>query len=72
MLRYFQLSLLGLYATKKELKGTVGQELRYQETSIFGPEYIPNGKVTVQGPHPDNLTWAAEVTLEDGKIVKVF
>jgi hypothetical protein len=65
------MSLLGLYATKNELKAEIGKELRYAETSIFGPEYQPNGAVVVQGPHPDNLTWDAEVFLKDGRIVKV-
>lgn len=65
------MSLLGLYPSKKALKETVGQPLRYEETSIAGPEYQPNGTVLVQGPHPDNLKWAAQATLKDGLIVKV-
>jgi len=65
------MSLLGLYPTKKALKETVGQPLRYEETSIAGPEYQSNGTVVVQGPNRDYLTWEAEVTLKDGKIVKV-
>jgi len=64
-------SLLGLYPTKKALKETVGQPLRYEETSIARPEYQLNGTVVVKGPHRDDLKWAAEVTLKDGKIVKV-
>jgi leucyl aminopeptidase (aminopeptidase T) len=65
------MSLLGLYPYKKTLKESIGQPLRYEETSIAGLEYKANGTVYVQGPHPDSLRWAAEVTLKDGKIVKV-
>ena len=65
------MSLLGKYPTKKTLKEAIGQPLRYEETSIAGPEYKPTGIVYVQGPNPDDLKWAAEVTLKDGKIVKV-
>jgi hypothetical protein len=65
------MSLLGLYPTKKALKEAVGQPLRYEETAIAGPEYQSNGTVVVEGPHRDRLQWAAEVTLKDGKIVKV-
>jgi hypothetical protein len=65
------MSLLGLYATKKALKDAIGQPLQYEETSIAGPEYEPNGTVVVQGPHRDFLKWDAEVTLKDGKITKV-
>jgi len=56
------------YATKKALKEAVGQPLRYSETSMFGPEYKPNGKFCVCN---DKHTWFAEVTMEDGKIKKV-
>jgi hypothetical protein len=65
------MSLLGLYPTKKALKDSVGQSLRYKEKSIAGPEYRPDGSVQVQGPNPDELRWAAEVTLKGGLIVKV-
>lgn len=56
------------YNTKKELKASIGQSLRYTETSFFGPEYKANGSFCVC-----NLkrTWFAEVTMEDGKIKKV-
>jgi hypothetical protein len=55
-----------LYPTKKALKDSIGKPLKYEETSIFGPEYRPNGVVVVE---TDN--WAAEVTMKDGKILKV-
>jgi hypothetical protein len=63
--------LLGLYATKSALKQAVGQRLRYEETSIAGSEYQANGTFLVVGPSRDYEKWAAEVTMKDGKIVKV-
>ena len=59
------------YKTKKALKEAVGQELRYEETSIFGEEYKPNGKFAVVGPSPRERKWFATVTMENGKIAKV-
>jgi hypothetical protein len=34
------------YPSKKELKANIGKPLRYIETSLFGPEYTPNGSLT--------------------------
>ena len=60
------------YPTKKALKESVGQSLRYQETSFFGPEYKETGTFCVVGPCPHtNRKWFAEVTMEGGKIKKV-
>jgi len=60
------------YATKKELKENIGKPLRYIETSVFGPEYKPNGTFCVVGPNPyTNRKWFAEVTMKDDIIVKV-
>ena len=56
------------YATKKELKAAVGQPLRFSETSMFGPEYKPNGEFCVTNI---KRTWFASVKMEDGKIKKV-
>jgi hypothetical protein len=36
-----------IYKTKKELKAAVGQPLHYEETSMFGEEYRPNGRFCV-------------------------
>lgn len=62
------------YPTKKELKAAIGQPLKYTETSMFGPEYRDNGKLT--GCNRPHLTgykreFFANVTLVDGKITKV-
>jgi cytochrome c biogenesis protein ResB len=59
------------YATKKELKGAVGQPLRYTETSIFGPEYRSDGTFCVVGPDAYSRKWFAEVTMENDAIKAV-
>ena len=62
------------YATKKELKENIGKSLNYQETSMFGPEYEANGKLTgCNRPHMTGLgrEWFGQVTLENNIIVKV-
>lgn len=63
--------LAALYKTKKELKAAVGQSLRYEETSMFGLEYKPNGSFPVVGPSAYNRKWYATVTMNDDKIAKV-
>jgi hypothetical protein len=62
------------YPSKKALKEQIGQPLRFQETSIFGPEYRPNGSLT--GCNRPHLTghkreFFANVTMKDGLIEKV-
>lgn len=63
------------YNSKKDLKANIGKELNFTETSIFAPEYKPNG-VLVGSNRPfssDNKgkEFFAEVTLKDNLIVKV-
>ena len=61
------------YASKKELKASVGESLRYTETSLFGPQYISNG--VIYGAHRPHLQggreWFAKVIMENDKIKKV-
>jgi len=64
------------YKSKKELKECVGQRLRYEETSLFGPEYPTDGTGTVvvaRRPHlaGGGREFFASVTLEDHIIKKV-
>ena len=59
------------YKTKKALKESIGKELRYEETSMFGPEYESNGQFCVVGPSPYTRKWFAEVTMENDLIKKV-
>ena len=64
------------YPSKKELKENIGQSLRYTETSMFGPEYVDDGRFAgCNRPwHPDGTgtrEFFAEVTMQDGKIAKV-
>jgi len=59
------------YKTKKSLKENIGKPLRYVETSMFGAEYVENGKFCVVGPSPYERKWFATVTMVDGLISKV-
>tara|TARA_R110000823_G_scaffold5991_1_gene23435 strand:+ start:188 stop:385 length:198 start_codon:yes stop_codon:yes gene_type:complete len=64
--------MIGLnYKTKKALKESIGQSLSYEETTMFGVEYVSNGKLTGVGPSPYIRKWYATVTIENDKIVKV-
>ena len=69
------MTMLALYPSKKALKEAVGQPLRYEETSMFGAEYKPDGKIVVAGrPHLSSLCkreFFAEVIMANGKIAKV-
>lgn len=62
------------YISKKALKESVGNPLRYIETSMFGPEYKPDGVLTVA--HRPHITgkgreFFAQVTMENGLIKSV-
>jgi len=63
------------YKSKKELKEKIGQPLRYEETSMFGPEFKSDGKFC--GSNRPQITgikgreFFAEVTMKDGLIAKV-
>jgi hypothetical protein len=59
------------YTTKKLLKAAIGQELRYEETSMFGAEFKADGTFCVVGPSPRERKWFAEVTMANGLISKV-
>jgi hypothetical protein len=66
--------MLLIYPSKKELKTQIGQTLRYEETSMFGDEYLANG--TFVGANRPHLTgmgreFFAEVTMENGFIKSV-
>ena len=59
------------YPTKKALKESIGEQLKYEETSAFGPEYQSNGMNYVVGPSPYKRKWYAQVVMENGVIAKV-
>lgn len=68
------MTLVVKYPSKKELKANIGNRLKYIETSLFGPEYIPTGVLTVANrPHMTGLgrEFFARVTVQDSIIVKV-
>lgn len=59
------------YKAKKDLKASVGKQLGYIETSMFGPEYKADGTFCVVGPSAYERKWFATVTMEAGLIKKV-
>ena len=62
------------YPSKKVLKENIGQPLKYIETSMFGPEYRPNGNLTgANRPHITHIgrEFFAQVIMQDGIIHKV-
>lgn len=68
------MTLVVKYPSKKELKSNIGEPLRYIETSLFGPEYRPDGILTVANrPHITKMgrEFFAQVYMKDGIIQKV-
>lgn len=68
--------LLTGYASKKELKSAIGTKLAYQETSVFGPEFIPDGVIyaahrPILKVHPVGREFFAAITMKAGLIDKV-
>jgi|TARA_B110000459_G_scaffold183381_1_gene212307 hypothetical protein len=63
------------YKSKKELKEQIGRPLDYTETSMFGPEYKPDGVIVGSNrPYTTNnegREFFAEVTLKNNLIKKV-
>lgn len=68
------MTLVVKYPSKKALKESVGKPLCFIETSLFGPEYRPNGFLTVANrPHLTGLgkEFFANVIMANGLIEKV-
>lgn len=66
--------LLFIYPSKKDMKAHIGQRLRYEETSLFGIEYIADGVIVgANRPHMTGMgrEFFAEVTMEAGLIKAV-
>lgn len=67
--------LVTAYKSKKELTAAIGKPLSYQETSLFGKEYLADGELVVA--HRPSITpiggreFFANVTMKDGLIHKV-
>ena len=63
------------YKSKKELTENIGKNLDYTETSMFGEEYLSNGKfVGSNRPHITGIKgieFFATVVMRDDKIVSV-
>jgi len=63
------------YPSKAALRAAIGKPLNYQETSLFGSEYKPDGTFVVAG-RPSlsrgvKREFFAEVTMANGLIAKV-
>jgi hypothetical protein len=68
------MTLVVKYPSKKALKESIGKPLRFIETSLFEPEYRPNGFLTAANrPHITGLgkEFFANVTMANGLIEKV-
>ena len=63
------------YKSKKELKEQIGKVLDYTETSVFGPEYKPDGIIVGSNrPYSTNnegREFFTEITLKNNLIKKV-
>jgi|TARA_R100001086_G_scaffold220986_1_gene138020 hypothetical protein len=62
------------YPSKRVLKENIGKPLRYEETSIFGAEYVADGQMTgANRPHitGQGREFFATVTMKDGRIANV-
>lgn len=62
------------YESKKIMKESIGQALNYTETSLFGNEFLNDGKFTgCNRPHLTGFKreFFAQVTMQAGKIFKV-
>lgn len=63
-----------IYPSKKVMKEHIGKPLFYIETSIFGKEYVSDGKlIGANRPHITGIgrEFFAEVEMENGLIKKV-
>ena len=62
------------YESKKQLRGNIGKELNYTETSMFGEEYKPDGKFCgCNRPHITGYKreFFAEVTMGNDLIKEI-
>ena len=69
------MTIIFIYESKKQLKESIGQRLKYIETSMFGNEYRPDGMLTgANRPHITGIgrEFFANVTMKDGLITKVM
>jgi hypothetical protein len=67
--------MIAHYTSKKALAECIGQRLRYQETSMFGPEFKADGEFCVSNrPSITGIKgreFFATVRMADGLIAKV-
>lgn len=63
------------YRSVQDLRDCIGKKLYYREDSTFDVEYTSNGSFEVwRYPHVcgGGTAWAANVTMANGKIAKVY
>ena len=68
------MTLIANYPTKKNCKENIGKRLNFIETSLFGPQYVSNGTLTVANrPHitGSGREWFGRITMKDGLIASV-
>ena len=68
------MTLIANYPSKKECKTHIGDRLDYIETSMFGAEYKPDGRLTVANrPHitGNGREWFGIITMKNGLIFRV-
>jgi hypothetical protein len=64
--------VVGLYGSKDELLHAIGQPLHYQDDGVTVCGYARFGTFAVEGPPGrDGERWTAEVSLINGRIVRV-
>ena len=67
--------MIAHYTSKKSLAECIGQRLRYEETSMFGPEFKADGEFCVSNrPSITGIKgreFFATVRMADGLIAKV-
>lgn len=68
------MTLIAVYPSKKELKDSVGNRLKYIETSMFGSQYRADGIIVVANrPSITKIgrEFFAVLTMQNGLIKKV-
>jgi len=75
------MAMLFLYPSKKNMRENIGKPLKYEETSVFGPEYLTDGELygsnrpSYTGIKTDKgkkaIEFFAQVIMENSLIKKV-
>lgn len=65
--------LIGLYRSKQELEHSIGEPLHVQDENLLSTSRATCGILAVRGRDQERggVPWTAEVTVLDGRIVRV-